>query len=597
MQKAATPFLLGAGIALLAIWAFEKPERAAAGLFATNETAEALLPKERERRTYPTDYFGIPVAGAVHLTGTCGELRPNHFHAGVDIDGQTGDPIFAAADGYIENIKVQGSGYGNMLQIRHTNGYLTLYAHLDRFVSHIQQFVKDYQYQNEQFEVDIKPPNTLFKIKKGQQIGYLGNTGSSGGPHLHFEVRSPDGKAVNPLLCGIPITDNIPPDIRGLKVYFLNDRREVLGSKPLPFHKDKNGAIHLQGDTIRVGGSRVGFGVKAYDRSNTRRNDNGIFDLAMYADGQLAFRWTADEFDFDESRYLNAHIDYSERQKHGSWFHRCFSLPGDFLGNYTRTETMGAVKLHPDRPVKISFELSDAAGNTSKLHFWALQDETAVETIASAPYQFLFPFDSENHLDLEGFAIDMPKGTLYETLQLQYRAVQDPSSDIYSVMHQLHNEQTPVHKSFEVRVKPTRLPEHLRDKAIVANCNSGRPDNCGSLWEDGWLKASTRSFGNFCVMADTIAPRITPLVFAADMRKKKTMAFRITDNFSTTGNARGLRFRGAIDGQWVLFEYDKKRNRIEHTFDGRVGKGPHSVRISVVDDRGNEGVFTGKFTR
>lgn len=568
-------------------------------MVVSNKTADNLLfpSLKREKRGHPIDYFGIPVAGSVHPTGTCGELRPNHFHTGLDIDGKTGDPVFAAADGHIENIKVQGSGYGNMLQIRHTNGYLTLYAHLDRFAPDIQQFVKDYQYQNEQFEVDIKPPSTLFKVRKGQQIGYLGNTGSSGGPHLHFEIRSPEGKAVNPLLCGIPIADNIPPDIRGLKIYFLNSRREVLGSRSIPLQKDKNGKINLQGDTIRVGGMHVGFGIKAYDRSNTRRNDNGIYDLAMYADGQLAFRWTADEFAFEESRFLNAHIDYQERQQHGAWFHRCFSLPGDFLGNYTRTKMMGAVNLSPDRPVKISFELSDALGNTSKLYFWALRDETSVETFVSAPYQFLFPFDSENHLDMEGFSLYMPQNTLYETLQLQYEAVEDPSSDVYSVVHRVHNEYTPVHKSFEVMIKPTRLPKHLYDKAVVANYNSGRPDNCGSSWENGWIKASVRSFGNYCIMVDTIAPRITPLVFSADMRNKNSMAFRIMDNFFATGNARGLRYRGTIDGQWVLFEYDKKRNRIEYVFDGRVGKGLHSVCLSVVDDRGNEGVFTGTFTR
>lgn len=569
----------------MAIWAFDRPEHAA-----------AALPTSK-KETHPTDFFVQPVAGPIHLTGTCGELRPNHFHAGLDIDGRTGDPVYAAADGHIETIKVQASGYGNILYVRHANGYTTCYAHLDRFTSDIQAFVKNYQYEKERFEVELHPPDAMFKVKKGQQIGYLGNTGSSGGPHLHFEIRSPSGKAVNPLLCGISVNDKVAPDLRDMKVYFLNDRREVLGSKALSLQKDKKGNIGLEGDTVRIGGWRVGFGVKTYDRTTAYRNDNGVYSVSLFADDQLAFRWTADEFDFDDSRYLNAHIDYSAKQRYGAWFHRCFTLPGDFLGNYTRTETMGAIQLYAEKPVKITLKISDASGNTRNLNFWALRDDSAMETFVSAPYQFLLPFDAENRINLDGFSMDVPKGALYETVQMQYLLEQDSSSDIYSPMHHLHDEKTPVHKYFTIKIKPTRLPDHLRAKAVIANCNDGRPDNCGATWQDEWLSTRVRNFGDFCIMADTIAPRISPVIFSADMRKKNSMAFRILDNFAVAGTADNLHYRGTIDGRWVLFEYDKKRNRLTYEFDERIGKGEHTVRITCRDDRGNEGVFEKKFIR
>ncbi|MFN0175788.1 MAG: M23 family metallopeptidase [Saprospiraceae bacterium] len=585
MQKVLFPLMLGAAIAVCAMWAFDKPEMAAAALpFAKKEN-------------HPTNYFGQPVAGGIHLTGTCGELRPNHFHAGLDIDGTTGNAVFAAADGHVETIKVQASGYGNVLYLKHPNGYTTLYAHLDRFTADIQEFVKNSQYEHERFEVELKPPDGLFKVRKGQQIGYLGNTGSSGGPHLHFEIRSPAGKAVNPLLCGIPVLDNIAPEIRDMKVYFLNDRREVLGSKAFPLNKDKKGNIGLEGDTVRIGGSRIGFGVKTYDRSNTRRNDNGVYSVALFTNDQLAFQWTADEFDFDDSRYLNAHIDYSAWQRYGAWFHRCFTLPGDFLSNYTRTQTLGAISLDANNPTKITLKISDAAGNTRKLNFWALRDESAMETFLSLPFQFELPFDAESHVDLDGFSIALPKGTFYETVQLQYMVSIDSSSDIFSPMHHLHDELTPVHRSFDLKIMPTLLPASLRSKAVIANCNDGRPDNCGGTWQGEWLSTRTRSFGDYCIMADTIPPRITPVVFAADMRKKTTMAFRVLDNFSVAGTANNFTYRGTIDGQWVLFEFDKKRNRLTYEFDQRVGKGEHRVRITAKDDRGNEGVFEGNFLK
>jgi murein DD-endopeptidase MepM/ murein hydrolase activator NlpD len=171
---------------------------------AKQQAAGVGLPVVELKEVHPTDYFAPPVSGPVMLTGTCGELRPNHFHAGLDIDGVTGNPILAAADGYVETIKVQASGYGNVLYVKHPNGYTTLYAHLDRFAPEIQKHVKSRQYELERFELDLKLPSDLFPVKKGQLIGYLGNTGGSQGPHLHFEIRSPSGKAVNPLLCGIP---------------------------------------------------------------------------------------------------------------------------------------------------------------------------------------------------------------------------------------------------------------------------------------------------------------------------------------------------------------------------------------------------------
>jgi hypothetical protein len=585
VQKIFYPLLLGASIAFFFIWKSDKPARAGAAWPAA------------EKVTHPTDYFAPPVAGAIHLTGTCGELRPNHFHAGLDIDGVTGNAVLAAADGYVEMIKVQASGYGNVLYVRHPNGYTTLYAHLDRFSADIQQFVKNSQYEHERFELELKPPDLLFKVRKGQQIGYLGNTGGSGGPHLHFEIRSPSGKAVNPLLCGIPVVDNVAPDLRDMKLYFLNDRREVMGSKVLSLQKDKKGNIGLDGDTIRIGGARIGFGVKSYDHTTGFRNDNGVFSVALFANDQLAFKWTADEFDFDDTRYLNAHIDYATKQRYGAWFHRCFTLPGDFLSNYTRTETMGAIMPDPKKPTKITLKLIDALGNTRTLNFWVLRDDAAMEAFVSAPYQFLLPFDAENHIDVDEFSMEMAKGSLYETVQLQYAASDDSSSDIFSTMHHLHEDRTPIHKSFKVQIKPTRLPPNLRSKAVIANCNGGRPDNCGGTWQGEWLSTTTRAFGDYCIMADTIAPRITPVIFTADMRRKTSLAFKVLDNFAVTGEAQNFTYRGAIDGQWVLFEYDKKRNRLTYKFDERVVKGEHTLRLAVKDDRGNEKVFIGTFLR
>lgn len=547
---------------------------------------------------HPKDYFMAPVAASpLKLNGTFGELRSDHFHSGIDIDGNTGQPVFAAADGFIDRVRVQASGYGNVLYVKHPNGYTTVYAHLDRFSSEIQKFVKETQYKRERFEVDLHPADGQFRVKKGQEIGKLGNSGGSTGPHLHFEIRqSGTDRALNPLLFGLPVQDKVPPEIRDMKVYFLNEKREVLTSKPFPIQRQKDGTVGVANEVTYLGAWRVGFGVKAFDKQSGHRNDNGIFAIALYADGELAYQWRMDQLDFDESRYLNAHVDYAARKRYGAWFHRCFLLPGDRLSNYTRTNALGSIALSKDKPVKILLKVMDAAGNTSSIQFQVKRDEN-MEPFVGQPYQYELPWDAESRIDLEDFTMSLPKGALYENLQFQYKTTQDDSDGMYSSMHHLHDNRTPVQKYFEVSIRPRNLPPELRTKAVIAYCGEGRPDNCGGAWRDDYLVTKVRQFGDYCVMVDKDPPTITPIVFDGDMRKKSTMAFRIRDNFAVSGSADHLTYRGTVDGQWVLFEYDRKRDRLTHTFDGRIGAGEHLLRLVVKDDRGNEAVFERKFLR
>ncbi|MBV6439820.1 MAG: hypothetical protein EPGJADBJ_01474 [Saprospiraceae bacterium] len=550
---------------------------------------------------YPKDYFMAPVdANPLRLTGTFGELRSDHFHSGIDIDSKTGgvgQPVFAAADGFVYRIRVQASGYGNVLYVRHPNGYTTVYAHLDRFSSEIQKYVREMQYKRERFEVDLHPADGQFRVKQGQEIGKLGNTGGSTGPHLHFEIRrSGSDKALNPLLFGLPVPDKTPPEIRDMKVYFLNDKREVLTSKPFPIQRQKDGSVKVAEEVVSLGAWRVGFGVKAFDKQTGHRNDNGIYAITVHADGELVYQWRMDELDFDETRYLNAHVDYAARKRYGAWFHRCFLLPGDRLSNYTRTNALGAVALSKDNPVKIVLKVMDAAGNTSSINFLVKRDEN-MEAIAGPPYQYELPWDADSRIDLQDFTMIMPKGALYENLQFQYKTTRDESDGVYSSMHHLHDNRTPVQRYFEVAIRPYNLPAELRSKAVIANCGEGRPDNCGGAWRGDYLVTKVRQFGDYCVMADNIPPAITPVVFDGDMRRKNTMSFRVRDNFAVSGSADHLSYRGTVDGQWVLFEYDRKSNRLIHTFDGRIGPGEHLLRLAVRDDRGNEAVFERKFLR
>lgn len=547
---------------------------------------------------YPQSYFRLPVdVQGLRLSGTFGELRSNHFHSGIDLSGDIGQPIYAAADGYVHRIRVQEGGYGNALYLRHPNGYTTVYGHLHRFKAEIARYVKSEQYRKEQFEVDLYPGEKAFPVKKGEVIGLMGNSGSSEGAHLHFEIRrTADQKTLNPLLFNLPITDREAPELLALKAYYLNDRRETVDALLLPIERRPNGTYGLKGgDTIALPAWRAGFGLQAFDRATGNPNNkNGLFSVRLFADGQQAFGWRAQELDFDETRYLNAHTDYAERKRTGTWFQRCYLLPGDRLSMYERSDNAGVVPLYQGRITAVRLEAADANGNSSVLQFWVRRAEVAPATPPS--YQRQLPWDAANRVEMEDFTLTLPNGALYETLYFQY-AVSPPPAGAFSPVHHVHSDDTPLHRYGMLSLRPTALPAALTSKAVILYLDSKRPESVGGKWFNGVIEARIRELGRYTVAADTSPPTIRPIVFSGNMRGKSLMSFAINDDLPVSGTARGLRYRATVDGKWVLFEYDRKSGRLVHHFDGRIPSGEHVLRLTVTDDRENTTVFERKFVR
>lgn len=585
----ATPALWLTAALLVPLQAFKNPE------------PEAHIPGETVVDAYPKDYFVRPIGDVLKLSGTFGELRSNHFHSGIDIKSSTGgvgQPVYAAADGYIDRIKVEESGYGNALYIRHPNGYTTVYAHLDRFNADVEAFVRDRQYAEERFSVDLLPTAGKFAVKAGQEIGKLGNSGSSSGPHLHFEIRNTtSGRALNPLLFGLPVADDIPPEVRDMKVYFLREDRSVLQSKSFPVRRLGQGRYGITGDTADIGAWRVGFGVKTYDQLNGLNNENGVYAIDMFVDGKQVYGWKTEDLSFKETRYLNAHVDYQAKKQQGGWFNRLFLLPGNRLSGYKPTETSGAVPLFKDRPQEVRINILDASGNASEVRFW-VRRSADMEAVPAVSYTQELAWNAENVARYDGFYARIPKDVLYEDVYFRYATTTDNSADVYSPVHHVHEETTPAHGYFDLAIRPFDLPQDLSSKAVIVNCGTSRPVNCGgALRSDGFLHTKVREFGDYCVMIDNTPPKITPVQFAYDMRGKRSLEFKITDNFGTTAQAKGLRYKGSIDGRWVLFAFDAKRDRLTHVFDAPTGSGEHVLRLEVTDDRKNKAVFERTFTR
>lgn len=545
---------------------------------------------------YPTDYFIQPVQGTLRLSGTFGELRSNHFHSGIDIKGGIGVPLYAVGDGYISRIKIEGGGYGNALYITHPNGYTSVYGHMNGFIPEIESFVKSQQYANERFDLDLDLDREQFPVKQGDKIGEMGTTGYSFGPHLHFEMRNTQtGAPINPLLFGYKVADDRRPRMHQLKVYALNDQLETQDASIYSLIS-KHGGYGVQGDTVLVDTKQVGFGLKVYDHMTGVSNWNGIYKLDVKLEDSLIYQFKMETFTFDESRYLNAHLDYAEQVKNKAYFNRCYRLPGNRLSIYPKQREEGVVRLSPRRAKKVEMIASDIAGNESYFVFWVKEQSNPELIEDQTPYNYFLPYNQESVVDNGSIRVHIPRGALYENCYLQYQLVTDRSDNVYSSVHKLHTPIFPIHEYYDLSIRPVVLPESLKDKAFIALCGSSIV-NCGGTWENGMLKTQVRTFGDFCIMVDETPPSIRPANFKSDLRGAQRIDFKIWDNYGTSGNAKDLEFRATVDGRWILMKYDAKNDLITHYFDDTIDSGQHEFRLMLTDALGNETVFERTFVR
>lgn len=560
---------------------------------------------------YPQGYFRSPVDIPIALSGTFGEPRTNHFHAGLDIrtNAREGLPVHAAADGYVARIVVSPTGYGNALYVAHPNGYTTVYGHLQRFSPAVAAYVKRLQYAQQRFAIEDFPPPERFPVAKGEEIAKSGNSGSSGGPHLHFEIRDSRTEwPINPALFGLPIADTMPPRLYAVKVYahtpgsFVVVERTgkagpsvVTPDRPLVVEAVSQGGAYrlLNVRRLRAAG-QVGFGLQVQDYHDTSSLRLGVPTIHLTANGQPLHGYDNRTFSFEQTRYLNAHADYEERERHSRWIHRSFRLPGNPLPLYAM-ENDGLLAVAPGQTYEMTYTASDWKGNTARLTFEVIgTDEAAPSPPARPPYVAFVDRTQPLTFSRDDLVVRFPEQVFYEDLYLTYRA--DPATDgAHSRLHVLHTPFTPVHRPFSVSIRADAVPAALRTKALVLRKDSkGKPSSEGGTYEDGYITTQSRSFGTFYVAVDTLPPTITPINLAEgkDLRAAATLQLRIRDTVAGIAS-----YAGYVDGAWVLFAYDPKRNLLYHEFDDRIGPGEHRLDVTVADAVGNTATYTARFRR
>ena len=526
------------------------------------------------------------------LAGSFGEIRGNHFHSGIDFrtNQREGYPVYAVADGYISRLRVQDSGFGQALYINHPNGFTTVYGHLQRFSPKIATIVKNLEYEKKTFEIDEFPDATLIPVRKGEIIAWSGNRGSSGGPHLHFEIRdTKTEETINPQFFGINIPDNIPPIIHGLYVYRLNGKtfseftpKQAIGITGASGNYKTTSPISLTGE--------VGFGVVVTDRHNGLSGTNGVYSIQLELDGKLIYTSALERFAFENSKAINAHIDYPTYLNTKRSIQKSFVDPGNPLKIYSNLVNSGKINFNDGAAHQLRYIITDAKGNSSILPF-TVNAGTAPVLLTSVPSGTIYPYGKVNEFNNEDIKVIFPQGTLYNDLNFIYKKLPQPAGNAYSAMHQIHNRYTPLHVGFNLWIKADALPENLRSKALIVSTGGSSQ---GGIFENGYVKATPRNFGTFYIATDTIAPRITPVNIAngKSMAGLSKMTFRISDNLS------GIKsFNGYIDGKWVLMEFDTKTATLWHSFDERTSAGRHDLELVVTDLKENTRHYHISFSR
>jgi len=575
-------------------------------------------------------YFQFPVrpGQSNSLTGNMGELRSNHFHGGIDVStGWNAIPILAAADGYVSRVQTNPDGYGNLVFITHPKtGFVTTYAHLEKFYPALDKAVLDFQYENELSQIDARFPPNLLKIKKGEMVGTAGNTGSSRGPHLHFEIRDTNNNLYNPLQFGFSeITDKQPPSFERLAVRPFGMYSRVNGEfSTLEFKIIKQGKNYICPEPISVHGT-IGLEINARDKMNNGTQNAGLSCIEIIKDNQLAFYLNFSVIPFRVSNHINAYIDYPTYYKTGSRFQRCYKVDGFELTKDLPANRSGRITINDTNLHEVTIQISDAHGNTSDLKL-KLKGAQINQTRHSkwTPNQGKVQFKhhvEENTLVVEAkyLPADWQEATLFMPGQSQIRihaswaksASQFFLWDLRKGLPDSIIVQGTGHSFFYREILPSRISQQINlpsifnltlsenalfdtlflevdvdpsEKTIRVNhayVPLAAPIQFGMITENG--TSNTSDYGLYIQSASGAYGRHLPGVWYEQVYQFNTkylgtfkfqkdstpplirpaIVNRIQARFNIGDNLSGVKsFKATVNGQWLLMIWDKKQHLI-----------------------------------
>jgi hypothetical protein len=540
---------------------------------------------------YPQDYFRDPLDVPIFLSGSFGELRSNHFHAGLDIktQGKEGLKVYAAAEGYVSRIKVQQFGYGKAIYITHPNGFTTVYGHLSKFNDEIDTAVRNIQYEKENYETgNLFFKEDEFPVKKGDIIAFSGDTGGSGGPHLHFEIRNTiTENIINPLLFGIKVKDTRKPTFQGLKIYALNSDTRINQQNKnfqIPIKKISEG--NYTADRTSASGL-IGFSVSAFDQFNGVPNKNGIYSLEMLVNGKRVYYHDVEIFSFAQSKFLNLHIDYEHYKTYKKRYQKTHKEIANKLSIYKGLINNGKIDIQKNMNYAIEIIAKDFEGNSSSLKFSVagkesnalfseIKDTTNYKIVAKKFHKF----------SQENVTIAFPKNTFYEDVYLDFK--------VDKKIAKIHTPTIPLDKSFTLTFNVSEYSEDEKEQLYIANLENPKyPRYQYTRKKDSTFYTTSKTLGNYTLLTDNQKPTINILHFKNDqwISNFETIQVKINDIGS------GIKdWKATINDEWILMQYNHKKGILTYNFsDKKLVGSKHIFNLVVSDNVGNTNTISTTF--
>ena len=524
-----------------------------------------------------------PLDIPLSLSGTFGEPRSTHFHLGIDIktQGKEGWEVRSVAPGYISRIRISLGGYGKTVYINHTDETTSVYAHLKKFAPKIEAYIKSMQYEKESYTLQQFLKRGVFTIEAGEVIGYSGNTGSSSGPHLHFEIRDAKSqKPLNPLLFNLPISDSQRPQIQKLFLFYPKNNAVLTHSEPIALQKVNDSNYNTP---VVSSSGKMGLGLQMFDRQDLSYNKNGIYKAKLEINGKTITQFQFDQLNYSDSDKLFINIDYPTFKKNKNKIQKLFFQDHKPLTFMKLMTTEGLFNIEPGKSYQVKVVVEDFSGNTSYIVMYIegikkqIPNKKLDGKLIEPRLDYLFSLNDKE--------VYFPKKTFFQDAFIQIEEAQNNLSIGPNLF--------PFQKPYEIRFKINEEDTLKLRQTFIGKKIGKKISFLPTVIDNGHWTTKLKDMGDYTLAKDSIPPQIVPSNFKANqwLSKFRFMKVKISDDFS------GIKsYRGTINGKWILFEYDPKRNLLTYDFSDKTFKlAKHELEIEVEDNVGNKSVYKATF--
>ena len=519
------------------------------------------------------------------ISGTFGEPRSSHFHLGLDIktQGKEGLEVKSISSGSVSRIRISLGGYGKAIYIDHPNKTTSVYAHLKKFAPKIESYIKKFQYENETYTIQKFPKKDKLLIEKGEVIGFSGNTGGSSGPHLHFEIREKKSqKPLNPLLYDLPVNDLVRPQLQKLFIFYTHEN--VILNRIQPILLERVNDSLYKTAMIETSG-KIGIGIQMFDRQDYSYSRNGVYSTKVFVNGKIISHYKFDKLIINESKKLYQVIDYKNYTQKRLKIFKLFYKSGNKLNFMNTLVDQGIFKVELGKSYQIIIEIEDFSGNKSTIEAFIEGTENKIKPVELRGR--LIKTDREYSFTLKNKELFFPSKTFFNDVKIELFENKDQI--------EIGPNLFPIANSFEIKFGFNEKDSLRSAQTFIAKKMKKSLVYLPTKLEENKLIAKVNELGVYTLARDSVAPTVVPDNFKKNqwLSNYKSLNLKIDDDFS------GIKkYRGTINGEWVLFEYEPKRKILTYDFfDKYSEKLKHNLELEVEDNVGNKKIYKTTFFR